>query len=61
MDKLLDKEPELKKIVFHSSSLKISNLAWAAVVRALNERRPFCSWDCVPQTFIADMHRRDSR
>ena len=57
MDNLLEKEPELHKIVFNSAAPEISPEALSAIHYALNKPRPFCSKDSVPVYFIADMHQ----
>ena len=57
MKTLLDKQPTVKKIIFHDASPKISVEVFVALCRALNKRRSFCSKDAVPGYFIADMHQ----
>ena len=57
MECLLDKEPQVRKIIFHNVSPVMSAEAQKAFFYALNKRRPFCVKDTVPQTFILDMHK----
>ena len=61
MEKLLEKEPELKKIVFNDASPEISDVAFLALCRAVNKRRPFCSKDSVDMYFIAEECHRGER
>ena len=53
---LMDVNPSVRRIVFHDSSPKISNAAFAGFCHALNQRRPFSSFDTKSKHFIADMH-----
>ena len=49
---LMAEQPEIKKIVFIDHSSKMSADAFMLFCCALNARRPCCSRDFVPQTFI---------
>lgn len=57
MEKLLDKKPMVKKIIFHDASPKISAEVFSVMCHVLNKRRTFCSKDTVSAYFISDMHQ----
>ena len=57
MKNLLEKEPEIKKIIFNSATPKISDTAFVALCHALNKHRPVCSKDFVPVYFITGMNQ----
>lgn len=53
---LMDVNPSVRRIVFHDSSPRISGDAFTEFCHALNQRRPFSSFDTKSKHFIADMH-----
>jgi len=58
-ENLVAEKIEVKPIIFVDHSPKISVEAFLALCRALNEPRPRCVTDCVPQYFIMPKPNRE--
>lgn len=57
MESLLEQEPQVRKIIFNNAAPVMSAEVQQRFFDALNNRRPLCVKDTVPQTFILNMHK----